>query len=314
MKRKKSSRLITLGSFDGFHLGHKALVSRTVQEAMKRNLTATALTFRLPPRMILNPSPENAILSTEREKEFLLKSAGLDEVVFLNFTPKLQRLRPYSFFRDILLKKFQAKGLIVGLDFKFGVGRSGGVMELLRWGMEERIPIWIIPPVRKNNIVISSTGIRQCLREGDFKTADALLGHPYLIRGKVAKGRGLGRKLGFPTTNLEILPPKVLPKGVFVVQGLKFNGKKAEILKGICNIGVRPTFYKKSPTTMEIHWLSGVPPRNDQFVLVELLHLIRAERKFRNSAALVRAIENDLDVCRRVFSRLGNKRSIFQRF
>jgi riboflavin kinase/FMN adenylyltransferase len=310
--KKNRGRLITLGSFDGVHRGHVALIDRAVQEAKKRRLKSAALTFGLPPRMILDRTNKISILSNAREKEILLRWKGLDEVIVQEFDRNFSQIKPYSFFRDLLLKRYGAKGLVVGLDFRFGINRSAGATELVRWGLEKRIPVWVIPPVRWRGKVVSSTEIRQALCGGKFKEATQLLGHPYLIQGTVSKGRGVGRRIGIPTTNLTVAVGKVLPSGVFAVRGRRLGRLKTPVQFGVCNIGMRPTFLKRSPVTVEIHWLTGPPPRPSESVAIELLSQLRSEKRFGSPRALVRAIAKDIQKARRIFLREAKNGSILR--
>lgn len=292
--KRVSGRLITLGSFDGVHRGHGALIDRVVAEAKKRRAKAVALTFGLPPRMVLDRSHEISILSDEVEKRALLKWKGLHEVIVQEFNGQFSKIKPYSFFRDILLKKYRAKGLVVGLDFRFGVNRSAGVMELVRWGQEKRIPVWVIPPVKFQGKVVSSTEVRKLFSENHYDAAIKFLDHAYLIHGKIRKGRGIGRQIGFPTSNLQVSQGKVLPRGVFAVVGRRWGRQKGALMTGVCNIGTRPTFFKKSGVTVEVHWLTGRPPEAPSSLLIELVGRIRSEKRFESPAALSRAIAADI--------------------
>ncbi len=301
----KRGRLITIGSFDGVHRGHAALLGTAVGEARKRNLKSLALTFRVPPRLVLEKwknlpagrqgraTEVSALLSDPIEKERLIRDHGVDEVLLLDFDKKIATLRPFLFFRDVLLRGFNAKGVVVGLDFRFGTDRSAGALELVRWGGEFGIPVWVIPPVRWNRRVVSSTLIRQLLRADQLGQANAYAGHPYLIHGTVVKGRGAGTKLGFPTANLRIAPAKILPRGVFAVAGWVQNGRMKPF-QGVCNIGIRPTLLKSSPVSVEVHLFGRPGLLIGKRVFVQLLHRLRKEKRFSSVAALKRAIAADV--------------------
>lgn len=305
-------RLITIGSFDGLHRGHEALVDRAVLEAGKRGLRPTALTFSIPPRMVLE-APENYyLLSTLLEKECLLRSRGIDEVIFLPFDEQMSQVRPFEFFRRVLIDTYQAKGLVVGLDFRFGQRRGAGAWELVQWGCDYDVPVWVISPVRYSRKTVSSTLIRQFMMENRFKAATNFLGHPYLVVGRVVKGRGVGKKIGIPTANIEVEKGKVLPRGVFVIQAwVEGKSTRQKLIddyrqkrwshKGICNIGVRPTFLKKSPLTVEIHLFDGGLSLIGKRVAIELLHKIRDEKRFPSKEALIKAISQDELKARRFF-------------
>lgn len=301
----KRGRLITLGSFDGVHRGHQALLERTVSEARRRKLTPVALTFAVPPRAVLSPDRTPFLLSGDLEKETLLKSYGIKEVIVQQFDRDFAKTKPYGFFRGTLINRLNAKGVVVGLDFRFGQDRSAGATEMVRWGLEQRIPVWVVPPVKWRRRVVSSTEIRRMLLSGDFNQALSFLGHSLLIQGKVVSGRAVGRKIGFPTTNLETLPGKVLPKGVFVVFG-RILGKKEPLLKGVCNIGTRPTFFSSSHVTVEIHWLAGQPPKKGQRILIELKKRLRGEKRFSSPLQLSRQISLDVRQAGNFFAKEAN--------
>ncbi len=290
----RRGRFITIGSFDGVHRGHVELLERAVHEAKKRSLRSLALTFNIPPRMVLNKSHPIKILSDKVEKEFLIKSLGIDEVVFLNFDAHFSKIRPFSFFRGLLINQFKAKGLVVGFDFRFGEGRSAGAIELVKWGQEFEIPVWVIPPIHQEKAIVSSTRIRELMEAGRFQKALSFLGHPYLIAGKIVRGQRVGRKIGFPTTNIQTIKGKLLPSGVFVIRGRPLNLKSKEQFFGVGNIGRRPTLFKNSPVTVEVHWLKGNVPSYGKTIVLELLHRLRPEKKFKSAQALQKAIKQDI--------------------
>lgn len=299
-------RLLTIGSFDGLHRGHKVLLDRVVLEAKKRGLKSLALTFRVPPRMVLNQSNPLSLLSDSFEKEFLLRKNKVDEVIFLPFGEKISRQRPFLFFRDELLNKYRAKGIVIGSDFRFGAGRSAGALELVRWGLDFEVPVWVISPVKWQNQVVSSSFIRHLLESGRYAPAERFLGHPYVISGRVAKGRGMGRKIGFPTANLKIKKGKILPPGVFVVKGRVastqrqlLRGKNNLSFQGVCNIGVRPTMLKSGKLSVEVHMFNMSGNLNGKVVILELLHRLRPERRFASITKLVSAIRRDVRLAKK---------------
>ena len=294
--------LITLGSFDGVHLGHAALLERTVKEAKKRKLTPIAVTFLHPPRHVMDRRSSQALITSPVEKDVLLRRFGIKKVVTLEFNKKLAQVRSFSFFRDILVKQFHAKGIVIGMDFRFGANRSAGAAELVRWGQEYEIPVWVIPSVKKMGAVISSTRIRQLLRENRYPDAARLLGHPSLIRGCVVKGRGVGTKLGIPTANLVYDAKKILPNGVFAISGRVMTAQGRHIkggrLKGVCNIGVRPTFLKKSRLVVEAHFFGKRRNLLGKILELEIQKKIRDEKRFPSKEALIKGIHRDMQKAR----------------
>lgn len=291
----RGGRLITIGSFDGVHRGHQALLERTVDESKKRNVRSLALTFPIPPRMILDSKARRLLLSSEIEKRYLLSRFGMDEVHVLPFSREMAAMRPFGFFKEILLRKFRAVGIVVGTDFRFGAERSGGAVELVRWGEEFNLPVWVISPVRWARQVVSSTLIRTLFEEGRFNRATAYLNHPYLIAAPVIRGRGLGSKIGVPTANLGVHADKVLPRGVFSVRSwLEGHENRAGgVWRGVCNIGVRPTFGGKLPT-VEVHFPGKKLNLRGRTLFVEVERRLRGEKKFESVDALTRQIARDI--------------------
>ncbi len=291
----RGGRLITIGSFDGVHRGHQGLLARTVTEARKRKVRSLALTFPVPPRMVLDAKARRLILSSELEKRHLLTRFGMDEVELIPFSKDLASMRPFGFFRDLLINKYRAAGIVVGADFRFGAQRSAGALELVRWGEDFGIPVWVISPVRWNRQVVSSTLVRALFEEGKYKRASSFLNHPYLIAGKVVRGHGMGSKIGVPTANVGVHPDKILPRGVFSarawIQGSEHRA--GGVLRGVCNIGVRPTFGGAGPT-VEIHFPGKKLNLRGRTLFVELERRLRSEKRFRSVDGLKRQIARDI--------------------
>ena len=299
----RGGRLITIGSFDGVHRGHQALLERTVNEAAKRKVRSLALTFPVPPRMVLDTKARRLLLSTELEKRDLLTGFGIDEVELLPFSKEMAAMRPFGFFKEVLLKRFRAVGIVVGTDFRFGAERAAGALELVRWGEEFEIPVWVISPVRWARTVVSSTLIRNLLENGFFQRATAFLNHPYLIAGRVVRGHGMGTKIGVPTANLDVHADKVLPRGVFAVNAWVEGHKNRPggRLFGVCNIGVRPTFRGKHPT-VEVHFPGKKLNLRGRTLFVELERRLRSEKRFKSVEDLKRQISRDIRGAVRAFA------------
>jgi len=305
----KRGRLLTIGSFDGVHVGHAELLKTTAQEAAKRQVKSLALTFRVPPKMVLSPVAHRNLLNTPEEKEILLKRYGINEVCFIDFDKEFAQTRPFGFFKETLLRRFGAKGIVVGADFRFGTERSAGALELVHWGEEFSVPVWVISPVRIHGQIVSSTRIRELLLAGNYRTIPSLLGHPYLIEGLVIPGRGLGRKLGFPTANLKTEPHKILPGGIFAVRGgLPRNASKpSRMWLGVCNIGSRPTVTRRREVVVEVHFLSHVGDLKGKPLVIELCRRLRSEKRFDSTKELTAAIGRDVQNAREYFRLRGAK-------
>lgn len=227
--------LITVGTFDGLHNGHRFLFTELEKHAVRLNLTPLVLYFPLPPKTLLSPRPEMTILTTPDEKKRLFKHLGI-RARALDFDA-CRHLSAPDFIEKILMRQFNAGAVLAGPDFAFGKDRTGDTDFLRRFARENGLLFLTLPFYKVLQDKISSSLIRKTLSAGDIAAANALLGRPYELTGKVIKGYQLGRKLGFPTANLDTGIYKVLPQGVFAVQvrvGRKFYN-------GFCNIGFRPT-------------------------------------------------------------------------
>jgi riboflavin kinase / FMN adenylyltransferase len=230
--------VVTIGNFDGMHLGHQALTESVVQEAKRRKLCSALVTFNPHPQEILHPrQPLQRICTPQLQKQLFAKS-GIDEVHVIPFTPELAKLDAEKFASRYLIERFNLEKLIIGYDFRFGKNRTGDFILLERFGKENAFSMEEIAPIRINGQIVSSTLIRQLIRNQRFSEVEQYLGRPYSLLGTVQKGEQRGRVLGFPTANLI---PKIhlpLPSGVYVTK-VKWND---EFHYGITNIGTRPTF------------------------------------------------------------------------
>ncbi len=293
MTRKK---LITVGTFDGVHLGHRALFARLEQLSVQYQMKAQVLYFPYPPKTLLSPQPEMTVLSTPPEKKALLKSCLHFPTEELNF----QMYREYTaekFFKKVLLEKYNCGAILAGPDFAFGKNRQGNGDFLKAKCQQLAIPCHIMSFYDgEDGSKISSSLIRKTLAQGDIRSANALLGRPYSVEGRVITGQKLGRKIGFPTANLDINFYKLLPLGVFAVKvriGRRFY-------RGICNIGFRPTvntIHSVIPL-VEVHILDFKRSIYGRRVEVFFYDKIRSESKFDSLEALKAQLEQDKkDAC-----------------
>ncbi len=293
MTRKK---LITIGTFDGVHLGHRALFAKMEQLSVQYQMKAQVLYFPYPPKSLLAEQPAMSVLSTPPEKKALLKQSLSCKIEKLNF----QMYREYTaekFFKKILLEKYNCGAILAGPDFTFGKNRQGNDEFLKSKCAQLGIPCEIMPFYNgENGAKISSSLIRKTLAEGDIKTANALLGRPYSVEGRVVQGKKLGRTLGFPTINLDINFYKLLPLGVFAVK-VRVERK---FYRGICNIGFRPTVNPIDSIIplVEVHLLDFKRSIYGHRVEVFFYDKIRAESKFDGLEALKAQLAQDKkDAC-----------------
>jgi len=283
---------VTVGGFDGIHLGHRVLLEEILREATIHKAKSVVVTFKIPPKVLLKRTPYG-ILMTLDEKIDEVAKYGIDYILLLDFED-VRNLTPKEFIEEIILKGLKACRLVMGFNHKFGRNSEGDTAFLARnldkWGFA----LTIIPPVIIEGEVVSSTKIRKLVAEGNVRKASLLLGHPYRIVGEVIKGHGLGRKLGFPTANIKTHPQKVKPaKGVYAVIAI-LDGSEH---KGVLNIGHRPTVSNKpSDMQIELHIpnydggeLYGKP------ITIEFYERIRDECKFPSLQELKAQIRKDIE-------------------
>ena len=280
---KTHESAITIGTFDGVHIGHRKILQRLINSAKESGLRSCVLTFFPHPRMVLQKDSDIKLLNTLEEKQQILKNMGLDCLVVHPFTSSFSRLSATEFVRDMLVNQLGIKKIIIGYDHRFGRNRNANINDLIAFGATFDFEVEEIPAQLINDVSVSSTKIRKALEEGDIKTANTYLGYSYLLTGIVKKGRGLGKQLDFPTANLHIEEPyKLIPKnGVYVVRAYLND----EIVHGMMNIGLNPTVDGKT-RSKEIHFFDFNEDLYDQKIQVELLERIRDEVKFDSVEAL----------------------------
>ncbi len=286
----RAKHIITIGTFDGVHWGHRALFNRLEQAAIRYQLKPLVLYFPYPPKTFLSDAPAMTVLSTPPEKKSLLKKylSGIT-CEELNF----QLYREYSpeqFFKKVLLEKYHCAALLAGPDFAFGKNRQGNDSWLARKCEQAGINFEIMPFYDgPHGEKISSSLIRKTLASGDISTASGLLGHPYTAEGRIITGHKLGRRLGFPTANLDINFYKLLPLGVYAVKVRL--GKKT--YRGVCNIGFRPTVNTLATPLTEVHILDFNQSIYGRRLEITFIDKIRGEVKFDGLEALKAQLTRD---------------------
>lgn len=282
--------IITIGTFDGVHIGHKKILQKVVAEAKKNNLTSAVLTFFPHPRFILNQNSDLKLLNTIEEKKALLNSTGLDALLIHPFDQEFANLSPEQFVKKILVDQLKISKIIIGYDHRFGKNRAADINDLIQFGTKYNFEVEQISAQELNEIAISSTKIRTALSNGDISLANSYLGYPYSFSGKVIKGKQIGRTIGFPTANIEIQEPlKLLPKnGVYIVKCLVKNQE----VNGIMNIGNRPTLNGTSQS-IEVHLLNFDEDIYGLEITVKMIDFIRNEQKFENLDQLKSQIQKD---------------------
>ncbi|MBC2838541.1 bifunctional riboflavin kinase/FAD synthetase [Robiginitalea sp. SC105] len=282
--------VVTIGTFDGVHIGHRKILSRLTVYAATHNMQATLLTFFPHPRMVLQKDSGLKLLNTIEEKSDILEEIGLDCLVIHPFTLRFSRLTATRFVREMLVEKLHTKKIIIGYDHRFGRNRTANIQDLEAFGNLFDFSVEEISAQEVNEVSVSSTKIRKALEIGDLKTANEFLGYPYMLSGTVKRGKGLGRTLGFPTANLRIdADYKLIPaSGVYAVS-CQLDGKK---VYGMMNIGSNPTV-DGTGQHIEVHFFELDRDLYDLPLRVNLLARLRDERKFDSLEFLKKQLEQD---------------------
>lgn len=283
--------VVTIGTFDGVHIGHRKILERLIQDAKKGGLQSTLLTFFPHPRMVLQKDSGIKLLNTISEKSEILAAMGLDCLVIHPFTPEFSRLTATEYVRNILVDTLKAKKVIIGYDHRFGRNRTADISDLKHFGSLYDFEVEEIPVQEIEEVSVSSTKIREALATGDLESANAYLGYNYMLQGTVKRGKGLGRTIGFPTANLHPdADYKLIPaSGVYLV-GTSVDGISGY---GMMNIGVNPTV-DGSQLHIEIHIFDMNRDLYGSTLRVQLLERIRNEQKFESLEALKSQLQQDL--------------------
>lgn len=287
--------IVTIGAFDGLHIGHQHLVRELIQHARDRASLSAVVTFHPHPRSVLRPWLGPKVLTTPGEKAVLLAQMGLDVLVLLSFTPAMAQTPAADFVR-LLYERLQMAELWVGKGFALGRGREGDVRALQRMGAEWGFQVRVVEPVAVGGRVISSTLVRELLASGQVAEARQLLGRPYSLAGEVVAGAQRGRCLGFPTANLSVRPERAIPPdGVYAV----YAGLGDERRPAVANIGQRPSF-NAGQRTIEVHIIGYQGDLYGQDLVVEFMNRLRPERRYDDICQLVRQIAADVEQARRL--------------
>lgn len=298
---------MTIGNFDGAHLGHRALLARVVQAARERDLPAAVMTFEPNPREFFagragKPEAAPARIANLRDKLEALAACGIDRVIVEHFNARFAALTAEDFIQHVLIEGCHARWLAVGDDFRFGAGRAGNFESLRSAGAAGGFEVHTISTVNDpNGLRISSSAVRKALAAGQFDEASTLLGRPYTISGHVVHGRKLGRTLGFPTLNLRVTHKHPAVTGIFVV---RVHGLPAHALPGVASLGVRPTVEDNGRVLLETHVLDWSGDAYGKLVRIEFIAKLRDEQRYEGLDALTAAIANDERNARAVFARL----------
>jgi riboflavin kinase/FMN adenylyltransferase len=281
--------VVALGNFDGVHLGHRAILKTAIDHAHAAGGTAFALTFDPLPAKLLFPQRAPRLILTAEDKLDLLRRSGIDGVLVVGFTRELSALTPREFVRSYLMGKIGVRAVVVGHTVSFGHNRAGNASVMVELGREFGFETTVVGPVKLEGVEVSSTKIRELIGKGELRAASALLGRHHFLAGAVVHGRERGRKIGFPTANLEPATECVPPDGVYATRMILPDGGFA----AITNIGMRPTFGETS-RSIEAHIFDFNRDLYGMRVKLEFVERIRIEQKFESAEALSRQIADDV--------------------
>ena len=285
----------TIGTFDGIHRGHLALLKPLIQGARQAGAASVVITFEPHPRCVLDPDHCPPNLTTLDEKAWLLDQLGLDHLVVIPFTPQVAGLSPAAFMKR-LTRGIELRQIVTGEDFRFGQGRRGDPAFLRRLGVREGFTVTVAPTLSRGRAPVSSSRIRRLVMLGQMRAAAQLLGRNYFFRSGVEHGAGRGRQLGFPTANLRIAPNKLIPATAVYAARVDLDGQTYD---GALSVGFRPTFGGNT-LTVEVFLLDFVGDLYGRLLTVRFVQRLRAEKRFATVPALQQQMAKDVENARRI--------------
>ena len=288
---------LTIGNFDGVHLGHQALLNQLLAEGKARGLPAAVVIFEPHPREFFTPLQAPARLTSLRGKLELFSGLGVDRVHVCRFNAQFARMSAADFI-NVLYQRLSARFVLIGDDFRFGSGRSGDFALLEKIGATQGFEVRAVLSVKHDGVRISSTAVRAALAAGQLRAAQRYLGRHYSISGRVVHGDGMGRKIGYPTANIRIKPVRPPLSGIYVVNA---HVEGLGVLQGVASLGVRPTLKHDEKPVLEVHLFEFSQQIYGRHLRVEFLQKLRDEEKYPDVAALTRQIATDVEQARKWF-------------
>ena len=285
--------VVTVGTFDGVHLGHLKLIDKVISISKSKNLRSIILTFSPHPRIVLNNDADIKLLTTQREKNEIFGSYNIDYLLTQDFSKSFSKLSPIEFVRDILVKKLNVKHIVTGYDHHFGKNRNANSNQLIEFSKDFGFDVTKVDAFHKNKVSISSTKIRNLIINGNINEANQLLGYQFILSGKVIGGLGRGKSLGFPTANILIDNYKIKPaNGVYYISSI-LDGQN---INGMMNVGVNPTFKDKGHS-IEIHFFDFNQNLYDKEISIRVIKKIREEKIFDSADELTTQLQLDKKKC-----------------
>ena len=292
--------LLTVGVFDGVHLGHKCLISQLIEQARQQNLLSGVVTFRQHPQEMLSPQDKLPFLTDLAERSNLLKNEGVEVIVPLSFTTELVQLGARQFV-GLLKKYLRMRGLVIGPDFALGQNREGNVDTLRVLGQDMSFSVTVVSSVTINGKAVSSTAIREALVDGDMKKVHDLAGHPFSLHGHVIAGAGRGVELGFPTANLDIDPEQAIPADGVYASWAYLDDRAYQ---SMTNIGKRPTF-GDGERTVEVYVLDYHSDLRGRELRIDVMERLRDEKQFNSVEELRKQVAEDVKQGRTILNSGG---------
>jgi riboflavin kinase/FMN adenylyltransferase len=293
--------IATIGNFDGMHIGHQAIIGGVVERARETGRPSAVITFHPHPLTIVAPDRVPKQILTLAQKEELLRDMGVDALLIVPFTHEFSRWTADRFIDEFLIKALQVTEVRIGRDFAFGAGREGNLAKLEAAGARAGFQVQGVDDVKIRGIRVSSSLVRDAIEKGSMKLVNLALGRTYFIDGRVATGRRLGRKIGFPTVNVDPFN-ELYPGGGVYITTSRFESFN-RCFEGVTNIGVRPTLYENYAVTIESHILDFDSNVYGDTVRLYFHELLRREQQFRSALELTNQIRQDIERSRRYFLR-----------
>lgn len=296
LKRPFNNPIVTLGNFDGVHLGHQAIFRKVKEEAQKNNGEAVVITFEPHPLKVLSPQNCPPLLTPFRKKVMLIEKSGIETVLCIEFTLGFSKISPFDFIKNILIEKVKVKKIVVGYNYHFGRKQRGDVEILKQACKLFQVDVEVMEPLRMGSTTVSSSRIRELIKEGEVEEASKLLGRNYPVIGKVVQGAKRGQTLGFPTANLEISEELYPKKGVYAVE-VVWN---QQLLNGLANVGMNPTFLpdqakEGTPLSIEVYILNFHQDLYGEEIQINFKKRIRDETRFNSPSELMEQIRKDVE-------------------
>jgi len=308
LKRPFRNPVVTLGNFDGVHLGHQKIFQKVKEEASKSHGEGVVITFEPHPLKVLAPEKFLPLLAPYRKKMMLIEKSGMDTVLCIEFSLVFSEMTPLEFIKNILAEKIKVKKVVIGYNYHFGKGQKGDAQTLKDAGKVFNFEVEVVEPLKIGSTIVSSSKIRNLIQKGEIEEASALLGRDYPIIGKVVEGAKRGQTLGFPTANLEISDELYPKPGVYAVE-VEWHQQRFD---GLANVGWNPTFlpqkmWEGKPLSLEVYILDFNQDVYGEEIQVSFKRRIRDEIRFDSPAQLIQQIQKDIQwALENVFLKLGN--------